>query len=256
MEQSTILPNPDEVATISLHERGEERFIEFVNVTRLDIVVPAIFVAIVVFFFVGDATHLLPSGLSIVVTQAIVYFICLWLVIFPHRAHFVELLRGDLNTRGVWIYGLVPIAIMFSILGLVAGLLSALTHEPIRQLAPNLVFHRRDIAGVLFAPFGEEIVFRVWLQTRLQQGLGRVGELFGGARLRAWFSAAGAFLCGLLFLANHANGFEAWSIYAGAALFTWLRYRHGSLGATLIAHTGWNAALLLLGILIITHVLK
>ena len=254
MEQSTILPNPDEIATISLHERCEQRFIEFVNVTRLDIVVPAIFVAIVVFFFVGDETHLLPSGLSIIVTQAIVYFIGLWFVIFPHRALFVELLRGDLNTRAMWIYGLAPIAIMF--LGLVAVLLSLPTNEPIRQLAPNLMFHRRDIAGALFAPFGEEIVFRVWLQTRLQQGLGRVGELFGGARLRAWFSAAGAFLCGLLFLANHANGFEAWSIYAFAAWVTWLRYRHGSLGATLIAHTGWNAALLLLGILILTHVLK
>ncbi len=257
MIQNAVYRNHDDIGELSLAERDEQRFIRFVKVARLDIAVPAIFAAtIIILFFLGLAMQVLRAGSSILVAYTFIYFISLLVLILPHRALFVELLRGDLSTRAMWIYGLAPSAIMVLVVGLVTWLLSFLANDPAYQFAPNLIFGPRDIAALLLAPFGEEIVFRVWLQTRLQQGFGKVGDLLGGARLRPWFSAAGAVLCALLFLANHANGFAEWSIYALAAWLTWLRYRHRSLGAALIAHIGWNAGLLLVGILVLSHVLK
>lgn len=255
MEQSTAPPNQNGIDTTPLHVRDEQRFIKFVNVTRLDIAVPAVFIATFFFFAVGRVTHVLPAGSSFLVAYELIYFIVLFLVILPRRTLFIGLLRGDLNRRAMWLYGLAPLAILIPILAL-AVLIAYLTHEPIHNIESLSIYRRREIAAGLLAPFGEEIVFRVWLQTRLQQGIGKFGTLFGGARVRPWFNALGAILCALLFVANHVNGFSEWGIYALAAWLTWLRFRHRSLGATLISHFVWNAILGLFGMLVLMHVLK
>jgi len=255
MEQDTAPQSQNETANIPLSACDEQPFIDFVNTARLDIAVPVIFVAVFVLFAACRVTHLLPAGSSFLVAYEFIYFMALLLVILPRRRLFFGLLCGDLNRRTMWLYGLAPLAILVPILVL-AVLLTSITHKPIQNFESLNIYRGRDIAAALLAPFGEEIVFRVWLQTRLQQGFGYLGTLFGGARVRPWFSAAGAVLCALLFLANHGGGFSEWGLYALAAWLTWLRFRHRSLGATLISHFVWNGALGLFGILVLMHVLR
>ncbi len=255
MGKNTEPKNQDEVANIPLSDCAERPFIDFVNKTRLDIAVPVIFVAVFVLFAIGRVTHLLSAKSSFEVAYELVFVVGLSLVIFRHRSLFVGLLYGDLNPRGIWQYGLAPLAVVVPIL-LLSVLIAFVTHTPIHSFESLSIYRRREIVAGFLAPLGEEIVFRVWLQTRFQQGFGKMGEIFGGARLRPWFSAVGAFLCAALFLANHANGFSQWGIYALAAWLTWLRFRHHSLGAALISHFAWNGTLGLFGILVLTHVLK
>ncbi len=255
MERSTVTPNKENLDTTPPTERNEQQFVAFVNAARFEFGIPAIFVVIVVLGFI------LPSGISKGATFEYAFAIGLPLLILPqivpptYRARFVGLLRGDLETRTMWIYGLAPAAFLVALLGLVV-LLSFLTHESVRQFTSGLIYHRDYITDLFLAPIGEEIFFRAWLQTRLQQGFGKMGALLGGARLRSWFSGAGAVLCGVLFMASHVNGVAQGGLYVLTAWLTWLRFRHRSLGATLIAHVAWDGALGLFGILVLTHVLK
>lgn len=255
MEYSMATQNQDEIGATPLFECDEQRFVAFVNAARFEFGIPAIFAVIVALAFV------LPSGISKGTTFEYAFAIGLPLLILPqilipaYRARFVGLLRGDLETRTMWIYGLAPVAILVALLGLVVQV-SCLTHESVRQFTSSLIYHRGYIADLFLAPIGEEIFFRVWLQTRLQQGFGKLDAMLGGAQLRPWFSGAGAALCALLFLASHVNGVAQGGLYVLTAWLTWLRYRHRSLGATLIAHVGWDGALGLFGILVLTHVLK
>jgi len=155
----------------------------------------------------------------------------------------------------MWLYGLAPTVLLVLLLT-IALLESILTHTPVRQITPFMVYRRTYILELFLAPIGEELLFRLWLQTRFQQWFGKLGALLGGPRLQAWLSLGGAALCGLLFIVDHASGFTQWSLYGFTAWVTWLRYRHGSLGAVLIAHVAWDGTLGVFGILVLTHILK
>ncbi len=109
------------------------------------------------------------------------------------------------------------------------AVLSAVT----RGFAPQVSL----FAGALFATgFGEEILFRGYVQSRLNRAFGRPWRLFGVPVGWGWLIASAVF--GLAHWLPNTGGTAWWALWtmASGLLFGWLREKTGGIVASGIAH--------------------
>ncbi|MHB8141030.1 MAG: CPBP family intramembrane glutamic endopeptidase [Vulcanimicrobiaceae bacterium] len=223
--------------------QAEQYFLDFITSTRLGVVLVGCCVAFILTFVglaAGDG-FLLRYGFKFPLTYqeggAIAYNIGFGLPLVAlvcwKRHEFKRMFFGDLDTRRVLFLGLVPALTLFL---LPAGLIISLSysfHTPLRDYIQKVVYTPSLLllAMLPIGPFVEEMIFRVWLQTRLQQYLGGL---------------AGAILTGIVFFGYHLS--TDLSLISGVVLFSWLRLRYRSLGTTLIAHYTLDLLVFLFGV--------
>lgn len=198
----------------------ESAYLRFISRTRLGVLIAACAVAFFVIFLSGSL-----DGFASAYTLAL--FLPLTAVAVWHRSDFMPLLPGNRSWRRAVLLGVVPAgAFIATLCGLVYALHLSF-HAPITHYVAPLVegFSSSQNWVVFAAPFVEEIIFRLWLQTRLQQ----------------YFGIVGAVVTALIFLAIHLT-ISPWRIIL-AVILTALRYRYGSLGACIIAHYTYDLGL-------------
>lgn len=199
---------------------AEQSYARYIQKTRLGF---AVFAGTVAFLVLIAAFGLQKFAVAYTLTL----FVPLAAMAVWQRSDFREVLAGELAWDKVVAVGVVPIGVfLILVLALIYELHLSYGTPIHRYIAPMLQgIPRSQDWAVLEAPFVEEVIFRLWFQSRLQQ----------------WFGITGAVLAGAIFLAFHLS-ISPWRLGV-AAILTWIRYRTGSLGATLIAHYTYDLGL-------------
>lgn len=200
--------------------RFEAQYLRFIKSTRTGLTILAGAVALLIF--------LISFGLeNFAIAYTATLFVPLAATALWRRRRFSIILLGGLDCRRVIFLGIVPLGIFLILQCSLIYELHASFHEPItRYVAPVLEGIPASQNWSIFEiPFVEEMIFRLWLQTRLQQYLGILG----------------AVLSAVVFLGLHLT-LSPWRI-VGAIILTWLRYRYRALGACILAHYTYDVGL-------------
>ncbi len=214
-------------------------FIDFIKATRLGMWLGA---AVVLWFFQILVTYALLKPKNLTVRGSTHDILLMLAEVYIIAAGVVAILsaRGkSLPLRQVFLGKLSwfsAIAVgMLGMITLAPWVLALLLNTILRTTIPLMVrpwpFGVSAVGIVLvvvLTPLAEELLFRGWLQSRLQERWG------------IW----GALLAGGLFAAAH--GASGLSIVPFVIVVTWMRYRYGSLLATVVAHMTNNGLLVLL----------
>ena len=198
----------------------EQTYLRFISSTRLGLLIAACAVA--------SFVAIISLGLErFAVCYTVALFLPLAAAALWKRREFGALSLGSNGWLKAALIGFLPSLVFVSVLcGLVYNLHLSY-HAPIsRYVSPILDGIPASQNWVVFEiPFVEEVIFRLWLQTRLQQYVGIIGAVVS---------------C-MIFVAVHLT-VSPWRI-AVAVLLTVLRYRSGSLAACIIAHYTYDVGL-------------
>ncbi|NNM91873.1 MAG: CPBP family intramembrane metalloprotease [Candidatus Eremiobacteraeota bacterium] len=180
------------------------------------------------------------GGLSVPVAIFVSYNLTLTMplaaiTIFNFKG-FKKLVVGDLTVKQIIVLGVVPCLLWWLAQLMIAVAFSSSSHTPLHDY-----FFRGDtVAPLIFliptAPFVEEMIFHVWLQTRLQQYLGLAGAIIAGAIFFGYHFTSDLMLVPII------------------TIWTWLRYRFKSLGVTLISHYVYDLMTVATNLIIFQHV--
>lgn len=136
-------------------------------------------------------------------------------------AYAKEMLKGSSSWSGVAKIGFIPILVLLCVMFSLVYALHISFGTPVTRYVQAPI----SLSLLFEAPFVEELVFRGWLQTRAQQLLG----------------SAGVTLAAAIFVGFHFS-LSPWLLVT-TAIFTWIRFRYGSLGACVIAHYTYDLGL-------------
>jgi len=218
----------------------ERNFVRFLNRAHLDLSIPTIFVGSFFLFALARIFNVFPQH-SFDFGYPVILLILFCCQAIYYRRQFSSVLLGLFSKKQLLIFGLapLPIALLFFIPVIFSDVLF---HTSPQIYLPQISFTWNTVAMLAIAPFLEELIFRAWLQTRLQQ-LGRfIGSSLFGIRFTTYYEVFGALLCAIFFVAIHPFALTLLTVAPMAFYLTWLRFRYKSLGATILGHLAWDWA--------------